>query len=167
MKKQFTIINQYDVYDNVDELSESERELIIVAKQVGLNAYAPYSHFFVGAAVLLENGIIVSGNNQENAAYPSGLCAERVAIFYASSQYPNQKILALAISAHSPHRLIDKPVAPCGSCRQAIAEYEFKFKHPIEILMMGEKGQIYKSASISNLLPLLFNKTDLHPDTEA
>lgn len=124
-------------------------------------AYAPYSKFNVGAALLLDNGKIVSGSNQENASYPSGLCAERTAIYYAGSQYPDQKILKLAITASSQNQPTDSPIPPCGACRQAIAEYEINQKSPIEIYFMGETGKVIKSDSLANLLPLVFDKNVL------
>ena len=114
-------------------------------------AYAPYSKFTVGAAILLDNGIVVQGSNQENAAYPSGLCAERVAIFYAGATYPDAKIVKMFITASPQDRDLEEPIPPCGSCRQAIAEYEF----------MGAKGDIYKSDSLKNILPLVLNKNHL------
>ena len=121
-------------------------------------AYAPYSKFMVGTALLLDNGKIVLGSNQENAAYPSGLCAERVAIFQAGSIYPEAKILKMAITASSDTNKTTTPIPPCGACRQSISEYEIKQETPIEIYFMGEIGEIYKSDSIKNLLPLMFDK---------
>jgi cytidine deaminase len=121
-------------------------------------AYAPYSKFTVGCALITDRGTIVTGNNQENAAYPSGLCAERVAIFAAGANYPDEEILKLAITASPIDNSLEKPVPPCGACRQSIAEYEKKQKNPIEIIFMGAAGEIYKSASISDLLPLIFDK---------
>jgi cytidine deaminase len=124
-------------------------------------AYAPYSRFNVGAALLLENGTIVTGSNQENASYPSGLCAERTAIYYAGSQHPDKNILKLAISASSQNHPTDSPIPPCGACRQAIAEYEIRQNSPIEIYFMGETGKVIKSDSLANLLPLVFDKNVL------
>jgi len=120
------------------------------------NAYAPYSLFHVGAALLLENGKVVIGSNQENAAYPSGLCAERVAIFQAGALYPGVKILKMAITAASKQKLVDTPIPPCGACRQSIGEYELRQDEPIEIWFMGETGKVYLSASLKNLLPMVF-----------
>ncbi|HQK39631.1 MAG TPA: cytidine deaminase, partial [Flavobacterium alvei] len=131
------------------------------AIEVRKNAYAPYSKFRVGAALLLDNGQIVLGSNQENAAYPSGLCAERVAVFQAGAVYPDAKILKMAITAASDTNQTTDPIPPCGSCRQSIAEYEIKQNTPIEIYFMGEIGVIYKSDSLKNLLPLLFDKSFL------
>ena len=125
------------------------------------NAYAPYSKFHVGTAILLDNNEIITGNNQENASYPSGLCAERAAIYYAGSNYPKTKILVMAIVAGSIKNTTSKPIPPCGACRQAIAEYEVKQESPIEIYFKGETGKVVKSNSLANLLPLLFDKAVL------
>ncbi len=128
------------------------------AIEVRKQAYAPYSKFRVGAAILLENGKVVIGSNQESAAYPSGLCAERVAVFQAGSLYPNTKILKIIISATSDISPTKRPTPPCGACRQSISEYELKQESPIEIYFMGELGEVYKSDSLENLLPLSFHK---------
>ena len=121
-------------------------------------ASAPYSKFRVGAAIQMDNGEVVIGSNQENAAYPSGLCAERVAVFHAGAAYPEAKILSLAISAAADAKVVDTPIPPCGACRQVLAEYEMKQDTPIEIWFMGEAGKVYKSDSLKNLLPLIFDK---------
>ena len=117
----------FTAFQSLKELPEEVQGLMQQAIEIRKNAYAPYSNFNVGAAILLEDGKIITGNNQENAAYPSGLCAERVAIFYASSQHPNKKIIAVAVSANSKGLKVNIPVPPCGACRQAMAEYEIKF----------------------------------------
>jgi len=144
-----------------DELSQEEQGLMLQAVEARSKAYAPYSKFTVGAALLLDNGIVIQGSNQENAAYPSGLCAERVAIYYAGATYPNAKIEKMFITASPQDRDLEEPIPPCGSCRQAIAEYEFKQDIPIAIFFMGVKGAIYKSDSLKNLLPLVFDKNHL------
>ncbi len=131
---------------------------MVQAEEIRKKAYAPYSKFRVGAAILLDNNKIIVGSNQENAAFPSGLCAERVALFQAGSIYPEAKILKIAISAKSDERITTIPIPPCGACRQSIAEYEIKQNNPIEIYFMGETGVIYKSESLKNMLPLLFDK---------
>ena len=131
------------------------------AIEIRKKAYAPYSHFRVGAAILLDNGKIVLGSNQENAAYPSGLCAERVAIFSAGALYPEAKIIKMAITATSDTNPTLTPIPPCGACRQSISEYEIKQELPIEIYFMGESGEVYRSNSINNLLPLSFNSNSL------
>ncbi|UOX34245.1 cytidine deaminase [Flavobacterium sediminilitoris] len=157
--KQITITTTFSVYESLKELNQEDSALMIQAIKARKNAYSPYSKFNVGATILLDNGEVVHGSNQENAAYPSGLCAERVAIFYAGANYPNAKVLKLFISASPSDRELEEPIPPCGACRQSIAEYEIKQEHDIEIFFMGgSEGKIYKSNSLKNLLPLLFDK---------
>jgi cytidine deaminase len=156
--KKIAFTTELSVYDSVQELPDEIQNLMKLAVEVRKNAYAPYSKFRVGAALLLDNGEIVLGSNQENAAYPSGLCAERVAIFQAGSIYPKAKILKMAITAASDTNKTISPIPPCGSCRQSIAEYEIKQETPIEIYFMGEIGAIFKSDSLKNLLPFMFDK---------
>lgn len=159
--KEIKITSSFKVYNQMTDLPNEIQSLMQEAVQIRKKAYAPYSKFRVGAAILLDNGKIVLGSNQENAAYPSGLCAERVAIFQAGAIYPDAKIIQLAITAASDTNPTLSPIPPCGACRQSIAEYEFKQDTPIEIYFMGESGEIYKSDSINNLLPLSFDKTSL------
>ncbi len=159
--KEININTTISVFNGINELPSEIQSLMNQAIETRKNAYAPYSKFRVGAAILLDNGKIVLGSNQENAAYPSGLCAERVAIFQAGAIYPNAKIVKLAITAASDTNPTLSPIPPCGACRQSIAEYEFKQDTPIEIYFMGESGEVYKSNSINNLLPLSFDKTSL------
>lgn len=147
------------VFETLDELSKSEKILMQIAADARENAYAPYSQFLVGAAVLLTNDEIVIGNNQENASYPSGLCAERVALFQAGAKYPKVEIKTIAISVSSRTHKVDRPAAPCGNCRQAIAEYEQKQNSPISILMMGVSGEIFKCESLKDILPLAFGSS--------
>lgn len=149
------------LFKDVSELSSEDKMLMNRAISSREKAYAPYSKFSVGAALLLENGEIILGNNQENAAYPSGMCAERVAIWKAGSEFPEVKILKLAISAKSANSLVDKPVGPCGACRQSLSEYEIKQKKPFEILFMGEVGEIVKVSSLNSLLPFSFDSSFL------
>jgi len=156
--KEISITSSFTAYDNLKELSAEIQDLMNQAVEIRKKAYAPYSQFRVGAALLLDNGKIILGSNQENAAYPSGLCAERVAIFHAGSVYPEAKILKMAITAASDNNQTQAPIPPCGSCRQSIAEYEIKQDTPIEIYFMGEIGEVYKSASLKNLLPFMFDK---------
>jgi cytidine deaminase len=139
-------------------LPVQEADLLKVAHKSAKNAYAPYSHFKVGAAILLKNGHIIFGNNQENAVYPSGMCAERVALFYAGSQFPDIPITKIAITAIGSEKEVSQPVPPCGNCRQALLEYEIKFNQPIEVIMGSEKGEIYIAKSVADLLPLSFSK---------
>jgi cytidine deaminase len=155
-----TTIN-IEEFDTMDDLSSADYDLMRKAEEAAGNAYAPYSAFFVGAALLLENGKIVIGNNQENVAYPSGLCAERVAIFAAGAQYPNERINTIAVTARSTQFKVDYPVSPCGACRQSMAEYENKQKENIRLILKGETGNIYIVESVQSLLPLLFNEEGL------
>jgi len=159
--KNITVSTHLSVYENLQELPESVRDLMEQAISIRKKAYAPYSKFRVGAAILLDNGKVVLGSNQENAAYPSGLCAERVAIFKAGAIYPDAKIVSMAITAASYTNQTTAPIPPCGACRQSIAEYEFKQDESIEIYFMGEIGMIYKSDSLKNLLPFSFDKNFL------
>ena len=156
--KEITITTQFKVFDSTKDLPNDIQDLMTQAVEVRKNAYAPYSKFKVGVAIILDNGKVVLGSNQENAAYPSGLCAERVAIFYAGAVYPEAKILKMAITAASDTNQTTAPIPPCGSCRQSIAEYEIRQETPIEIYFMGEIGAIYKSESLKNLLPFMFDK---------
>ncbi len=159
--KEIKIESIFHVYESFEELSSEIKTLMQTAIEARKKAYSPYSKFKVGAALLLDNGEIVIGNNQENASYPSGLCAERTAIYYAGAKYPKATILRLAISAASENRKTTRPIPPCGACRQAIAEYEVKQETPIEIYFMGEEGKVIRSNSLANLLPLIFDKSVL------
>ena len=153
--KDLTITSVIKVYE-YDELNDTDRALLDDAIEATRRSYAPYSHFSVGAAALLANGVVVTGTNQENAAYPSGLCAERTTLFYANSQYPDQAVVTLAIAARTEKDFIDTPIPPCGACRQVILETEKRYKQPIRILLYG-KQCIYEVQSIGHLLPLSFD----------
>lgn len=148
-------------YSSETELDSQEQLLIKKAKEAAKKAYAPYSKFNVGSCVLLENGEFFSGNNQENAAYPSGLCAERVSIFYANSMYPDVAVTSIAICASTENGLIKTPVPPCGSCRQVLLETEMRFKKPIKVILIGNES-IQVIENISQLLPLSFQKDNLY-----
>jgi len=156
--KYFNIATKIQIC-NYEELFLEEKYLIDFAKEASSRAYAPYSQFQVGAAVLLANGEIVTGSNQENVAFPSGLCAERTALFYANSQYPEQAVKSLAIAAYTQGDFIDKPISPCGACRQVILETEMRYHSPIRILLYG-KSEIYIIEGINDLLPLAFGKIE-------
>ncbi|MBN2261867.1 MAG: cytidine deaminase [Prolixibacteraceae bacterium] len=158
--KQHKINIEYTELDTIDELNNEDAYLVAKAREVANSAWAPYSNFLVGAAVELSNGKIITGNNQENAAYPSGLCAERVALFAANANYPNSPVKTIAISAFNKNGQVVEPVKPCGSCRQAILESEIRFEKPIRLILDGKK-HIYIVDGISNLLPLSFGKNDL------
>lgn len=143
------------------ELSAADRELMDAAREATHRSYAPYSHFSVGAAARLANGVIVTGTNQENAAYPSGLCAERTTLFYANSQYPDQPVETLAIAARNERgEFLAEPIPPCGACRQVMLETEMRFKRPMRILLFGEKG-IYELKGVGSLLPLSFDASSM------
>lgn len=154
IKKQLT--TEIEIYDDISELDSSIQGLMNMSLEVRKKAYAPYSNFLVGAALLLDNGEVVTGSNQENASYPSGLCAERTAIYWAGANYPENKVLKIAISASSVKKKNDQPIPPCGACRQAIAEYEQKQNHAIEIYFMGLEGKVVKLNSLADILPLAF-----------
>ena len=139
------------VYDYA-ELSDADRELVDVAKKMTRNSYAPYSRFHVGAAIRMADGTIVKGANQENAAYPSGTCAERTAAFQASALKPGMRMCKIAIAAETGGEFQRAPISPCGACRQALVEYE-KLYGPMEVLLYGEEG-VYVLDSVSALLPL-------------
>lgn len=145
----------------ITDLEAQDSQLLGKAGEAALRAYAPYSGFRVGAALRLKSGKIVEGNNQENAAYPSGLCAERVAIFAASSQFPGEIIECIAITINTDSKKVITPVPPCGACRQVIAEYEHNQGQKIRIIFSGETGHIMLSDGIENLLPMTFNSTNL------
>ena len=155
--KKIEIITPLIEYDSIKELSTEDQNLIIKAQEAVKNAYAPYSKFHVSAAVLLENNEIITGTNQENAAYPSGLCAERVAVFYANSKYPNVAIKTIAVTIFANHDFVDNPGSPCGACRQVLIESENRFKKPIKVILAGKK-KIQVLESVKSLMPLHFDE---------
>ena len=159
--KKIKIESTFEVYDSIEELAMPIQNLLKKAAEARKKAYAPYSKFLVGAALELENSELIAGNNQENASYPSGLCAERTAVYYAGAEFPNQKILRMAIVAGSTLNPTTKPIPPCGACRQALSEYEVKQNTPMELYFMGTSGQIAYSNSVENILPWIFDKTVL------
>lgn len=158
MKKEIQL--HYKEYDAEKDLPKNYKRLINEAKKASNLAYAAYSNFKVGAAVLLDNEEIITGNNQENAAYPSGLCAERVATFYANATYPNNTVIAIAIAASNEKGFLDYPITPCGACRQVLLETEERYDEPITIILYGTlKIQVIPNAK--SLLPFFFNKAAL------
>ena len=159
MKKLTTAINYLLVQP--DELPPAEQTLVQKAIDATNNSYARYSNFHVGAACLLENGNIVIGANQENAAFPSGLCAERTAIFAAQANHPDQPITTLAIAARNANGLLKSPISPCGACRQVVLEIEDRYQRPVRILLYGTEG-IYVFESIKDLLPFSFVDANMH-----
>lgn len=157
--KDLTIKSIFKVY-HYNELEAEDKRLIDQAKKACESSYSPYSNFSVGAAALLANGVVVTGSNQENAAYPSGTCAERTALFYANSQYPDQAVKTLAVAAHNSQHFLATPIPPCGACRQVILETEKRYKEPIRILLYGDE-EIYECRGISHLLPLSFDASSM------
>jgi len=149
------------LYDDMSELSEEDKNLMEAAIEATKNSYSPYSNFKVGAALLMEDGSIIQGSNQENAAYPSGMCAERVAIWKAGSSFPGKKVKKIAITANSANKTVDKPVGPCGACRQTLLEYEINQEEPMEVIFMGEIGKVVKTESVTSLLPFSFDSSYL------
>jgi cytidine deaminase len=160
MAKTNNITFTYKEIDSSDELNKEDRDLLIAAGEVAINAYAPYSRFKVGAALRLESGKIITGTNVENAAFPSGICAERNAISNAASNYPGDRPVTLAIAAYTEKGLTDEPVPPCGNCRQVIAEEEFRHSVNIKIIL-GGKNKIVIIDKGGDLLPLQFNRNNL------
>ena len=154
--KEEKFVCPYKVYDAMEELPQQDAALMRQAHEATKNSYAPYSKFHVGAAVRLANGVVVTGSNVENAAYPSGLCAERVAMFAAMAQYPGVPFEALAVTGHSASKTIDEPVAPCGACRQVMVEVEQQSKRPLRVLCQGETGPIMVFDGIESLMPFIF-----------
>ena len=146
----------YTEYTSLDELEPKDKELAQAAIDATAQAYAPYSKFNVGAAVRFEDGVIVKGSNQENAAYPSGLCAERTALFYASASRPDKPMTAIAIAASQNGELLETPVTPCGACRQVMAQYQLKSGLPMMVLLIGAHS-ILKFERIDDLLPFIFD----------
>ncbi|NQU34379.1 MAG: cytidine deaminase [Bacteroidetes bacterium] len=159
--KQKKIIINYEEYEDGENLSSKDLQLVIEATNALSGSYAPYSDFHVGAALMFENGGIVRGSNQENAAYPSGMCAERVAIFHAQSENPDAVIISLAITGRADHFISDEPITPCGSCRQVIAEIEKRQNKKIRIIMKGESGVTKIVSGIESLLPMMFHEEKL------
>ncbi|MGM9803735.1 MAG: cytidine deaminase [Muribaculaceae bacterium] len=139
-----------------NELTNEDKNLVEMAKNATKGSYSPYSHFCVGAALLLDNGVMLKGANQENAAFSSGTCAERSVIYYAGANYPGVGIKKLAVAAFTDGDFVENPVSPCGHCRQAIREYETISRHDIEILLCG-RNEVYVLSSIKDLLPLCFS----------
>lgn len=151
---------EIEVADNLNELDKTEQELVMHAQEAAKRAYAPYSKFKVGACLLLDNGEMIEGNNQENASYPCGCCAERTALHYANSKYPESSVTSIAISAFNNNGLIDEPITPCGICRQALLETEIRNKKNIKVIMNG-KRHTNIAKCVSDLLPLAFDDSQL------
>ena len=159
IKKDITLA--VEIYASADELNESDSNLLALAKDATKQAYAPYSHFKVGAAAKLVDGKIVTGTNQENASYPVGICAERVLLSVVASQYNNAGIDTIAISYDNINGESKHPISPCGLCRQTLVEYEERTNQPIRLILGGLKGEVYIIEKAHHLLPLSFTATDM------
>ena len=153
-KQQINI--DFQEFSSIDELNAEDRELAQAAIESMKGSYAPYSHFNVGAAVRMSGGQIVRGTNQENAAFPSGLCAERTAMFAAGAKYPDKDMLSLAVAGGVYGRITDDPATPCGACRQVMAQYQAKSGKPMSVIMVGGK-KIWKFEKVDDILPLIFD----------
>ena len=151
----------FEVYDSIEELTPEDAQLVKEARKITANAYAPYSHFNVGAIAQLKNGKTVIGTNQENAAYPVGICAERVLLSAAATLFPNVAIDTIAISYDNKNGKSNHPISPCGICRQTLLEYEERVKQPIRLILSGLEGKLYIIKKASQLLPLSFGGDDL------
>jgi cytidine deaminase len=151
----------YELYDSDGELSSEDARLVEQARKVTRQAYAPYSHFRVGAVAKLKNGQLVSGTNQENAAYPAGLCAEGVLLAAASSLYPGEPIDTMAISYDNENGPSDRPISPCGICRQSLQEFEQRTGQPVRLLLSGQEGKILSIPRASLLLPFAFSSEEM------
>ncbi len=154
------IISKVRIY-GYEELSDADRRLIDMAKEATRTSYAPFSNFRVGAAARLSDGTVVTGSNQENAAFPSGLCAERTALFYANARYPEKSVRELAVAAYAHGAFLKAPIPPCGACRQVILGVEERYGHPVRILLFGEEGT-YVVDSVKALLPLQFTGENMN-----
>ena len=146
----------YQEYKSIDEMNPEDRELAAEAIKAMQGAYAPYSHFHVGAAVRMSNGQIVRGANQENAAFPSGLCAERTAMFAAGARYPDKDMQSIALAGGVMGRLGSQPATPCGACRQVMAQYQAKSGKPMSVIMISTE-RIWKFEKVDDILPLIFD----------
>lgn len=159
--KEIQVTTTVKVYEEINEMPLAYQNLMADAKKALKKSYSPYSNFQVGAAALLDNEVVVSGANQENAAYPLCLCAERVVLGGASCEHPQSAVKVMAITVKNPLQKITSPASPCGACRQVLSETEDKFKQPIIILLQGETGPIYELKSAKDLLPLSFDSSYL------
>ncbi len=155
--KKVTLQQTYLSYAKLSDLPKSDQKLLKLARKSLKNSYSPYSNFKVGAALLLENGELVGGSNQENASYPLCLCAERVALAAADSMYNGVPVVAIAVTAKSASVKIKSPVSPCGACRQVMCETELKHKQTMRVILQGEKGEIIVFNTARDLLPFLFD----------
>ena len=154
--KKIKIESEFEAYDDLKDLPQDIQDLMRAAFEARDAAYAQYSKFHVGAAIQLESGIVVKGSNQENAAYPSGLCAERVALFYAGARFPDVKIKTIAVSVMSKNFKVTDVISPCGACRQVMAEYEDKQEQAIKVILHSPTDQVLIANTVESLLPFMF-----------
>lgn len=159
--QQHQIQVQFDEYEESSSLNQQDAALLEAAREAILLSYAPYSKFQVGAAARLSNGVILKGSNQENASFPAGLCAERVLLSICSSLYPGIAVIDMAISYNNQLGASDRPISPCGVCRQSLAEYETLLNHPIRLILGGSTGKVLVIEKASDLLPLAFTSADM------
>jgi cytidine deaminase len=158
-QKEFTL--SYEEYASDRELSKADAELLRLAREVTAQAYAPYSHFRVGAAARLATGVVITGTNQENASFPAGICAERTLLSVAGAQYPGVAIETLAISYHNENGPSDRPISPCGICRQSLQEFEQRTGQPVRLILGGQQGEVYIIPRSGSLLPFAFSADEL------
>lgn len=163
MSKQLIVTISIEEFESLEALPAHDRELMLKAREATATAYAPYSNFLVGTALLLSNGQVLCGNNQENAAYPSGLCAERTALFAKGAQFPGLDVEAMAVTARKRGAADYLPVSSCGACRQVMAEFEQRQHKPIRVIFPAADGKFYICRSVTDLLPLQFNRASLNP----
>ncbi len=154
-------MKEVESFNNIEELDTESKYLVHKAKEATTHSYAPYSKFHVGAALVLEDGTLVTGCNQENASYPLCMCAERVALYTAASQYPNKRVMKIAVVAHKKNHKELVPATSCGACAQVMLEFEYRQKKPIEVIMMGPKEKWLKCSSVHAILPMGFTKDNL------
>lgn len=159
--KKIHFSTEFSSYPNEGFLDKIDKDLLSDAKKALLSSYSPYSKFKVGSAVLLENGEIILGSNQENAAFPVTICAERNAAFAAAAKFPGIPIVAVAITAETINKNLFKPVPPCGSCRQVLLEYEIRYKKDIRLILQGDSGEVYVINAVKDILPILFDSSFL------
>jgi cytidine deaminase len=151
----------YEEYASDRELSKADAELLRLAREATAQAYAPYSHFRVGAAARLAGGVVITGTNQENASFPAGICAERTLLSVAGAQHPGVAIETLAISYHNENGISDRPISPCGICRQSLQEFEQRTGKPVRLILGGQEGKIFVIPRASLLLPFAFTSDEL------
>jgi cytidine deaminase len=154
-------MKEFEIFPNIEELDNESKYLIHKAKEAAHHAYAPYSKFHVGAAVILEDGTVVTGSNQENASYPLCICAERVVLYTAATQYPDKRIMKMAVVAHRKNHKDLSPATSCGACRQVMSEFEERQTKPFEVIMLKSKNEWIKCASAESLLPFVFKRNNL------